>query len=463
VVAALSQLGAPKKLSTLVEGESLLNDGSAVVCFLVLLDWSSAPNDDKFCAGDPPSAGCVVSFFCQVAIGGTAVGVIMATIMFFWIKYARARQFPTLDIAIVFTAIYSTFFLAEALRTSGVLATVTLGFLVSAGISKRMSHDGRHNHHVILCQCCYFCNQVAFFTAGIVSARFMYSSNAASCDHIATNFQAWVELGGLYICIHVTRALVVACFWPFLKTMGYGITWKEACILVYGGLRGAVGMVMGLIVEHNQFVNPATAQMIAFHTSGIVLLTLFINGSTIDGLYKNLDLYPKNEYRVTHLRKVLLKLETECHKTGVAHLCRDWFFHDCLFKKMLRCMPNFNHLSFDAAGVPTPEHIEPVKVTLKSLAELASAHDTKGEHFKRMSSYAEVFSAQWKDRKIRTEDFLAELLHATSDIGERKDAMINVANHGDRVVQYSPPEQKAAAGFYISVRSLQDLVVGHEI
>merc|ERR1719199_2042875 len=51
VVAALAALGAPKKLSSLVEGESLLNDGSAVVCAFVFLEWSSPLDPDKYCEG----------------------------------------------------------------------------------------------------------------------------------------------------------------------------------------------------------------------------------------------------------------------------------------------------------------------------------------------------------------------------------------------------------------------------
>lgn len=64
VVAALSALGAPLKLSSLVEGESLLNDGSAVVAAYVFRDWVMGDNA-KFCPGSPPPMGCVVGFFLQ--------------------------------------------------------------------------------------------------------------------------------------------------------------------------------------------------------------------------------------------------------------------------------------------------------------------------------------------------------------------------------------------------------------
>merc|ERR1719454_71896 len=165
--------------------------------------------------------------------------------------------------------------------------------------------------------------------------------------------------------------------------------------MVYGGLRGAVGLVMGLIVEHNPYVRREVAQMVAFHCSGIVLLTLLINGTTIDGLYRRLKLYPVNQYRMTHLRKTLYKLETDCQKAGIRKLIKDWFFHDCHFKKLLRCVPNFSNIRFDATGIPHPDKLEPVKKTLQCLSEEAA--NFRMDHIlERMDSFQDSFIHQWR-------------------------------------------------------------------
>merc|ERR1740129_2163955 len=369
-------------------------------------------------------------------------------------RLARSRHLVLLEVGIVLIAVYGTFFAAEAAHTSGVLAVVMLGFIMSSGLTARLSHEGRHAHHIVLSQIAYCCNQVAFFGAGIISARFATAEHSCESMHTITNGLALLELLGLYIIIHVTRAAVIAAFWPFLTRFGYGITWKEGLILVYGGLRGAVGLVMGLIVEHNPYISPPVRQMIVFHTSGIVLLTLFINGSTVDGLYKKLKLYPPNPFRQTHLRKVLLKVETECQKAGVRQIAQEWFFHDCNLKKILRCVPNFGHIEFDIAGVPQATNIDTVTQALQALEEDAQEYRKSKLCMQRANSFDKDFQSQWAKRKLASEEKFVSMIAAGRDLADMKDQIRNVTSSGDHHIDYRPPEKGAIPGLYVSARSL---------
>ena len=74
VVALLKALGVSKRISTLIEGESLLNDGTALVFFLVLRE---------FVHGESPSAGDIVLKFCQMSLGGPLLGLLFGYIMKF--------------------------------------------------------------------------------------------------------------------------------------------------------------------------------------------------------------------------------------------------------------------------------------------------------------------------------------------------------------------------------------------
>ncbi len=49
----------------------------------------------------------------------------------------------------------------------------------------------------------------------------------------------------------LSRFSAIACFFPWLKKWGYGLTWKEVYVLTYGGLRGAIGISFALIVAND--------------------------------------------------------------------------------------------------------------------------------------------------------------------------------------------------------------------
>jgi NhaP-type Na+/H+ or K+/H+ antiporter len=65
-------------------------------------------------------------------------------------------------------------------------------------------------------------------------------------------------------------------------------------IMLYAGLRGAVGLAMAMMVEADKTELPLPVQLrarIAFHVSGIAILTCTINGMTITALYHKLEIY----------------------------------------------------------------------------------------------------------------------------------------------------------------------------
>jgi len=139
-------------------------------------------------------------------------------------------------------------------------------------------------------------------------------------------------------------------------------------MLVFSGLRGALGLAMGLFVEHNAYIEADAARSIAFYTSGIVFLTLVINGGFVDEVYKRLNLYRPSQYRIRHLTKQLQKVEMECQNRGLRRLQRHWFFKHCSLELIYPCVPNFSNVSFNQYSVkPTPTGIAPVHKVLSAL------------------------------------------------------------------------------------------------
>nr|AQN76653.1 Na+/H+ antiporter [Populus pruinosa]AQN76654.1 Na+/H+ antiporter [Populus pruinosa]AQN76655.1 Na+/H+ antiporter [Populus pruinosa]AQN76656.1 Na+/H+ antiporter [Populus pruinosa]AQN76662.1 Na+/H+ antiporter [Populus pruinosa] len=95
---------------------------------------------------------------------------------------------------------------------------------------------------------------------------------------------AWGYLFLLYIFVLLSRFVVVGVLYPFLRYFGYGLDWKEATILIWSGLRGAVALSLSLSVkasnDSSMYLSSETGTLFVFFTGGIVLLTLIVNGST---------------------------------------------------------------------------------------------------------------------------------------------------------------------------------------
>jgi NhaP-type Na+/H+ or K+/H+ antiporter len=118
VVGLLKQLGAPKSIATLIEGESLLNDGTAVVIFFVALD---------FVKGEEMTIGQIIGRFCRLSLGGPALGIAFGFILEMWLAYIHNK--PKLETNLTFCFAYITFYVAElpSIHVSGILAIVFLG------------------------------------------------------------------------------------------------------------------------------------------------------------------------------------------------------------------------------------------------------------------------------------------------------------------------------------------------
>lgn len=117
VVGLFKSLGAPKRLAVLVEGESLLNDGTAVVLFTLILGIAQ---------GQEVSTGAAVLDFVKVVGMGVLIGVAMG---FAVSKVIQRVEEPMIEITLTTIAAYGSFVAAEQLHYSGVIATVTAGMI----------------------------------------------------------------------------------------------------------------------------------------------------------------------------------------------------------------------------------------------------------------------------------------------------------------------------------------------
>jgi len=99
-----------------------------------------------------------------------------------------------------------------------------------------------------------------------------------------------LHLLGLYAALHVIRGIMVFFFWPFLNLIGPKITWKEALVMTWSGLRGAVGLILAIIVDEQREISREMGAKFLFHIGGIAMMTISINATLCPLLLKKLSL-----------------------------------------------------------------------------------------------------------------------------------------------------------------------------
>ncbi|PON79235.1 Cation/H+ exchanger, CPA1 family [Parasponia andersonii] len=113
-------------------------------------------------------------------------------------------------------------------------------------------------------------------------------------DDVLRSGNSWSYLVLLYVYIQLSRVIVVGVLYPCLRYFGYGLDWKEAIILIWSGLRGAVALSLSLSVKRSSdsspLLSPQTGTLFVFFTGGIVFLTLIVNGSTTQFALHLLDM-----------------------------------------------------------------------------------------------------------------------------------------------------------------------------
>ncbi len=268
VVALLNELKTSKRFSTLVDAESMLNDGTGIVFFMLFFGTFTAQGLHY---------GAITNFVITVA-GAVVVGYLVALISL-W-GAAHINSDPILQNSILFIASYILFYVTNrALEVSGVIALVTFGVVVAYYGPTTLRPSANKFIKQFWELTAYLANTLIFIIVGIMIAM--------KCDFIPSDFAI---LAIVYVAIMAIRGIMIFIFYPIMKRQQYGITPKEGIVLTWGGLRGALGLTLALLVFYTPSIPETARHQILFLTGGIVTLTLTLNATTMGWLLKKLNL-----------------------------------------------------------------------------------------------------------------------------------------------------------------------------
>ncbi|KAM1102119.1 hypothetical protein ACFX13_011060 [Malus domestica] len=175
----------------------------------------------------------------------------------------------------------------EGADVSGVLTVMTLGMFYAGVARTAFKGESQQSLHHFWEMVAYIANTLIFILSGVVIAEGVLSG-----ENVFDHGKSWFYLILLYVYVQVSRFIVVAVSFPLLRYFGYGLDWKEAIILIWSGLRGAVALSLSLskTSDSSALISSDTGVLFVFFTGGIVFLTLIVNGSTTQFILRLLDL-----------------------------------------------------------------------------------------------------------------------------------------------------------------------------
>ncbi|KAL3804609.1 hypothetical protein ACHAW5_000083 [Stephanodiscus triporus] len=316
----MNELGAPPRLKMHIQGESIMNDGSAAVFYQI---FSARFLYETGIQGLGEDSGLVEGFekFIRLAIGGTCVGIAfgggLLTILFL-LNRRLSGEDSTVQVVATITTSYLAFFVSEVLlKCSGIIAVFACAVTVKA-FGETLYNNSELSHHFWSISE-YLLNTLLFTLAGLVWGSFLFarvSDGAGDLMYILV----------LFIFINAIRFLLVFGCYPLTAKIGIGTNWQEAVFMSYGGLRGGVGIALSLslhagILDRLESANDDEVSVlneykkstgrVFFLVGSVAFLTLVTNGPTCGLL----------------LHWLGLVTPTECRKKVVEHYKRRMVMH----------------------------------------------------------------------------------------------------------------------------------------
>lgn len=280
VISLLRQLGVDRQLALIIEGESLFNDGSAIVFFAIVLEIVNSGNFDLY---------LTIIELIRYPIGGILIGSMLGLFASFVLSLSSDYL---MAIAITTVTAYGSCIISDRYQVSGILATVVAGLFVGS-----KGRRGIFNTQARLAVTSFW-EYIAFFVSSIV---FLMMGLQVDVTLILNNIPAIVVA---YLAVLSARAVSVYLSVPILKQMGQPLGIKNATIIWWAGLRGSLSMVMALSISDDA---PFKQVFIAM-TFGVVVLSVVFQGTTIQLFLRWLDMMPSYTSSAIFLSKSLAQI-----------------------------------------------------------------------------------------------------------------------------------------------------------
>ncbi|QYR22744.1 cation:proton antiporter [Paenibacillus sp. sptzw28] len=269
VITIFKSIGVPKSIVTVIEGESLLNDGIAVVLFQISSIYLLSYMEMGW-AG----IGSGIWLFLKFVLGGITIGAILGYV---FSQLIRLYDDYPLEIGFSMLLFFGSFFIAEHFHVSGVIAVVVSGLILgSYGAKVGMSETTLTNINSFWDVVTLIANSLIFLMIGLEIKNIDFSDKW----HIIA-IAIIIVLAGRTVALYVSTA----------KIRNFPGSWKA--VLNWGGLKGSLSIALALSLPQS-FEGRETVLVLTF---SVVLFSLLVQGLTIKPLVLKLGLGEKAKER----------------------------------------------------------------------------------------------------------------------------------------------------------------------
>lgn len=283
----ISGMGLNRRIVTILEGESLVNDASALIVYRYAIAAVVSSSFVLWKAGLQ---------FLIVASGGILIGFILGYLLCIILK--RIKNNPTVETTLLLLVPFVSYPLAERFGVSGVLAVVSTGLVTSWRSSEVISYQGRTQSNAVWDMIVFLLNGIIFILIGLQLSEVVATIEGYKISELIL-YSLLISATAI-----VTRIVFIAPAIWFPSLLGNKIhkeeqtfSWKNVVVLSWAGMRGvlslATAMALPLVMEDGTPLHQRN--VILFITFGVILVTLVGQGLTLPILIKGLKIGSSKE------------------------------------------------------------------------------------------------------------------------------------------------------------------------
>ena len=272
--AILRRQNVPRRLTSTLEGESLVNDGTALVAYRTAVAAATGGTFDLLHAtGD----------FALNAAGGVAVGVVAGVVLLWVLR--RLVGDDIVGVTISLGAGYLAYLPAEHIGVSGVLAAVTVGLIVGHRSSELSTAAGRLRGYAFWEVLVFLLNAVLFLLVGLQLPTILDSQDRSALSLIGLGLLAGGVVIGARLLWLNTIPFVIRALDRRPSQVARRSTWRARMLGVWAGLRGSVSLAAALALP----ADFPERDLLIFLTLAVIFATLVAQGLTLPWLIRRMD------------------------------------------------------------------------------------------------------------------------------------------------------------------------------